>query len=230
MSTRALSQPAYRRSSAARAAGAAPVAHRDDEEHLLQRCSCAGTCATCVGTESGRHDEREEEAPDIQRMTSARDAASVASDDIVTSLGAGTPIDRATRAFFEPRFGRDFSTVAIHTGPSAARSAAAVRARAFTAGRDIVFADGEYSPGTPPGRRLLAHELTHVVQQSGASGGGATSQVISRTPDETATELAVPASTPHVRSTVGRVPPPSSGLRGSPGDDAGASAHRADVE
>jgi hypothetical protein len=78
----------------------------------------------------------------------------------------GQPLDSSTRAFLEPRFGHDFSQVRIHADASAAGAASAVGAEAFTSKRDIVFATGKYSPGGESGRRLLAHELAHVVQQS----------------------------------------------------------------
>jgi Domain of unknown function (DUF4157) len=78
---------------------------------------------------------------------------------------AGAPLGADVRAFMEPRFGRDFSGVRIHTDASAAASAAAVQARAYTVGSNIAFAAGAYSPGTAAGRRLLAHELTHTIQQ-----------------------------------------------------------------
>src|SRR5512134_563730 len=77
----------------------------------------------------------------------------------------GQPLDAATRAFMEPRFGHDFSGVRVHTDARAAESARAVQALAYTVGRDIVFGDQRYSPQTSPGRRLLAHELTHTLQQ-----------------------------------------------------------------
>jgi hypothetical protein len=70
----------------------------------------------------------------------------------------------AVRSFFEPRFGQDFSKVRVHTDSRAARSARDLNARAFTLGRDIVMGAGQYSPGTSEGKRLLAHELTHVIQ------------------------------------------------------------------
>lgn len=79
--------------------------------------------------------------------------------------GSGRPLPRDVRAYFEPRFGFDFSSVRVHTDPAAAGATRALQARAFTAGRDIVFAAGEYAPGAHEGRRLLAHELAHVVQQ-----------------------------------------------------------------
>lgn len=78
----------------------------------------------------------------------------------------GQPLDSATRAFFEPRFGHDFSQVLVHVGERAEQSARDVNAHAYTVGHDIVFGAGKFSPATQEGRRLLAHELTHVVQQN----------------------------------------------------------------
>lgn len=72
------------------------------------------------------------------------------------------------RSLVEPRFGHDFGNVRIHNGPQADWAAASVQARAFTLGRDVVFAAGQHDPGSEGGKRLLAHELTHVVQQSGS--------------------------------------------------------------
>lgn len=92
------------------------------------------------------------------------------SDDISVLQGGGNPLPPSTRAFFEPRFGADFSRVRTHTGVRAAETAAAIQARAFTIGRDIVFGLGEYAPESREGRKLLVHELTHVVQQDGANG------------------------------------------------------------
>ncbi|WP_233809192.1 eCIS core domain-containing protein [Paraburkholderia sp. HP33-1] len=83
-----------------------------------------------------------------------------------TLRSPGQPLDRKSRDFFEPRFGYDFSGVRIHAGSQAAESAGAVNSYAYTVGRDIVFHQGQYAPNTPHGRRLLAHELAHVVQQS----------------------------------------------------------------
>ena len=81
-------------------------------------------------------------------------------------------LDGATRTFFEQRFGHDFSTVRVHADASAADSARSVGAQAYTVGDDLVFGAGRYAPATREGRHLLAHELTHVVQQrAGASRG-----------------------------------------------------------
>src|SRR3970040_1609549 len=81
---------------------------------------------------------------------------------------AGQPLDVATRALFEPRFGQDFSRVRVHTDAKAAQSARAVNALAYTVGNDVSFADNQYAPEKANGRTLIAHELTHVIQQSGA--------------------------------------------------------------
>ena len=79
----------------------------------------------------------------------------------------GRPLDSATRHFMEARFSRDFGAVRVHTGEAAAASAESVRARAYTHGSNIVFNQGQYRPNSQAGRRLLAHELVHVVQQQG---------------------------------------------------------------
>jgi outer membrane protein OmpA-like peptidoglycan-associated protein len=88
----------------------------------------------------------------------------------ITALqGGGQPIPQAERAFFEPRFGADFSQVRVHRDQHAAETACDLNARAFTVGKDVVFGAGQYSPETSEGKKLLAHELTHVVQQGGAA-------------------------------------------------------------
>jgi Domain of unknown function (DUF4157) len=79
----------------------------------------------------------------------------------------GQPLDFQTRGFMEGRFGHDFSKVRIHADGKAGASARAVDSLAYTVGNNLVFASGQYSPRTAAGTRLLAHELTHVVQQGG---------------------------------------------------------------
>jgi Domain of unknown function (DUF4157) len=78
----------------------------------------------------------------------------------------GAPLAKTTRSFFEPRLGFDLSRVRIHTEERAAASVAAIGALGYTAGQHIIFGAGQYQPETPTGRRLLAHELAHVMQQS----------------------------------------------------------------
>ena len=90
-----------------------------------------------------------------------------AASDMALPTG-GVPLASSERQFFEPRLGHQFSQVRIHSDRRAGSLARSLGARAFTAGRDIVFGAGEYAPSTEPGRRLLAHELAHVVQQGRA--------------------------------------------------------------
>ncbi len=92
---------------------------------------------------------------------------------IAVTAHAGAPLGDDLRSYFEPRFQQDFSNVRVHHDADADRGASAVQARAYTVGRHIVFASGEYAPGTHDGKRLLAHELTHVVQQGGSTKAAA---------------------------------------------------------
>jgi outer membrane protein OmpA-like peptidoglycan-associated protein len=130
----------------------------------LQRCSCGGggggTCPECAAKEEG----------EMQRSASRSTGAGVAPPIVHDVLhSAGEPLDAGTRGFFEPRFGRGFGDVRIHTDGRAAESARSVDAVAYTVGRDVVFGAGAYRPESTEGRRLIAHELTHVVQQGAAS-------------------------------------------------------------
>ncbi|WP_246561309.1 DUF4157 domain-containing protein [Geobacter grbiciae] len=89
-------------------------------------------------------------------------------DERIRALeGGGVPLGEGERAFFEPRFGADFSQVRIHTGSAAEETVRSLNALAFTFGQDIVFGAGHYAPDTAAGRQLLAHELVHTVQQNG---------------------------------------------------------------
>lgn len=83
----------------------------------------------------------------------------------------GQSLSETSRAFFEPRFGHDFSQVRIHSDATAAQLAQSLRAKAFTLGRHVVFGSGQYAPENGIGRQLLAHELTHVIQQEALQGG-----------------------------------------------------------
>jgi hypothetical protein len=131
---------------------------------LVQRdCACGGSagmtgeCAAC-GTARLMPDR-------VAGAATPSEAPPIVYDVLRSS---GRPLEPATRTMVEPHLGRDFSEVRIHTGPAAEASARAVHARAYTVGNDVVFGAGQYAPGTTQGNRLLAHELTHVVQQSGA--------------------------------------------------------------
>jgi hypothetical protein len=133
-----------------------------DEETLVQAKSGGddrGLCPECEHTRLQRAHAEDGSAGD--------DAPALVHNVLHTS---GVPLDATSRTYMEPRFGHDFSAVRVHTDARAAASAAAIRAHAYTSGPHIVFATGRYQPQTGTGRQLLAHELTHVVQQ-GASRG-----------------------------------------------------------
>jgi hypothetical protein len=129
-----------------------------------------------------------------------RDSAPGAAATPDTSLAArvagqdGAPLGAGARSFFEARMGHDLSGVRVHTGPDAAAAARSVQARAYTLGADIVFGAAEYAPDSDSGKRLMAHELTHVVQQGAArprqSGEGAIQR--DAAPDVAAGPLAAP--------------------------------------
>jgi hypothetical protein len=130
--------------------------------NLLQRsCACGGTpgldgeCAECRGQR-------------LQRSSSDK-TEPLAVPPIVQEVlrSSGQPLDAETRSFMEPRFGHDFSQVRVHADPRAATSARAVNALAYTVGQHLVFGAGHYAPDTTEGRRMVAHELAHVVQQEG---------------------------------------------------------------
>jgi Domain of unknown function (DUF4157) len=121
-------------------------------------------CASC---------EEEEEVQTLHKKPAGTPKAAVgkAPGMVHAVLRApGQPLDAATRAYFEPRFGYDFSRVRVHTDTAAAESAQAVNALAYTVGSHMVFARREYAPNSRQGQKLLAHELTHVVQQEGSAG------------------------------------------------------------
>ena len=163
----------------------------------IQRCACGGTCPHCKAKEEaavqtkltvgppGDAYEREADAvaervarmPEpgagvagkgaasgIQRLAGAGSAGGTT--DLSLPMGGARPLSPQTRAFMEPRFGADFSGVRVHAGHQAEAAASRLNARAFTHGRDVWLGRGE-SEGD---RRLMAHELTHVVQQAGGGG------------------------------------------------------------
>jgi len=120
-------------------------------------------------TENGVGSKEQEQA--IHRKSSAETPA--VTPDIESSIssmqGGGQALPDNDRQFFESRMGQDFSNVRIHTDSNAAQTSDSLQAKAFTVGSDIAFGAGEYQPGTDAGRHLMAHELTHVVQQGGSS-------------------------------------------------------------
>ncbi len=131
-------------------------------DHNIQR-----QCTECE-EEIQRQPLEEEEEELIQAKTAGNatpEVTSTISSGIQSLQGGGRPLSKSERGFFEPRIGADFSNVRVHDYSRAASVARSVNARAFTLGRNVVFGAGEFSSGALSGRKLLAHELTHVVQQ-----------------------------------------------------------------
>lgn len=169
-------------------AGVAPAVQRacaECEDELVSRKPLAGAA-------SGRANA-EQISPDAQA-------------GIEALRGRGQPLPPGTRRFFEGRLGYDFERVRVHTDGAAAQTAASIGAAAYTLGQDVVFGAGRYSPDSAAGRALLAHELTHVVQQSGgahARRGSVAADTPARA--EIATAHSAPAP---LRVARQRVPPP----------------------
>ncbi len=134
----------------------------EEEEELMQMSSQSSANPDRVQ----RQPEEGEEL--LQAKAGARGLSRGGGTD-PCHAGRGQPLPASVRAFFEPRFGHDFSNVRVHRDTSAADSAVAISAAAYTVGRHIVFGPGRYQPDCGPGRRLLAHELAHVVQQGSTS-------------------------------------------------------------
>ena len=137
----------------------------------------------------------DEENTGLQRKESGPDAIRSAPAVVDETLQRpGRALDPNTRRFMESRFGFDFGGVRIHTGDRASDSARAVRARAYTVGRDVVFGGSEYAPDTPSGKKLLAHELTHVVQQGSARRIGSAAIGTLAVRERSATRVSTPGS------------------------------------
>lgn len=129
-----------------------PRVHRfteEEDEEFIQPKPLAGQITRLTQTKAGEG----EVSPELESRIHAL-------------KGGGQPLPKPTRDFFEPRFGIDLSGVRVHMDKQAAEAAQAVNARAFTVGPNITFGRGQYSPNSIEGKRLLAHELTHVMQQS----------------------------------------------------------------
>jgi Domain of unknown function (DUF4157) len=138
----------------------------EEEQKIVQPQLSGGTAQVSgIQRKCAQCDEEEEMRRKLQRHST--DAAPGVAPPIVHQVlnTPGRPLDGSTRSFMEQRFGHDFSGVRIHTDERAAESAQSVNALAYTVGHDIVFGAGQYAPTLPAGQKLLAHELTHVVQQ-----------------------------------------------------------------
>ena len=153
-----------------------------EDENLVQNKPLPSTtiqrkCADCAEEEKVQRREMEEEEPLQTKplMRKAADGGYTASPQLSSQLnsskGGGNPLPNKTLASMNHAFGADFSTVRIHTGSQAAEMSQGIQAKAFTHGSDVYFNQGQYSPESSEGKRLLGHELTHVVQQKAAKQG-----------------------------------------------------------
>lgn len=139
------------------------------EPHSQDGCSCGGSCSKC---------RSDSEALVQARHIDASHSGHIAAPPSVhhTLRVPGRPLDQSTRSFMESRFHHDFGSVRVHSDERASDSAREIHALAYTVGSDIVFGARQYAPGTPTGRKLLAHELTHVVQQTASPSLAAVAQ------------------------------------------------------
>ena len=131
------------------------VAARSSAPALQCKCAC--------GKSTSAPGKKCDECSRLQRLRDPSAHGPQATG--VPDLGTGRPLDGATRRLFESRFGHDFGGVRVHADDRAAAAARSLHAEAYASGHDLVFGRGRYNPATPDGQRLLAHELTHVVQQ-----------------------------------------------------------------
>jgi hypothetical protein len=125
----------------------------------------------CADCEEENNVQRKEASigSEVQRQPFDLHEAEAGTDVDAVTRSAGRELDPSTRSFMESRFKRDFSQVKVHTNSQAAASAKAINAKAYTSGNNIVFAEGQYQPRNQSGRHLLAHELTHTIQQGNQS-------------------------------------------------------------
>jgi hypothetical protein len=154
---------------------AAPVLRPIGRGVVQRKCACGGNAAG--NGECEQCGEKQLQRKPAASQTAGPTGAAVPPivHDVLRS--PGRPLDADTRAYMEPRFRYDFSQVRVLTDGAAGRAAQAIQARAYTHGHNIVFGAGEYSPSTAAGKKLLAHELTHVVQQSESPWSVAANQI-----------------------------------------------------
>lgn len=141
----------------------------EEEEETLQAKPTIGQITPIIQRQVEPEEEEKEEIIQTKQVACQSSAVTPSFEAKTQSLqrGGGRPLPPDTRAFMEPRFGHDFSKVRIHTDPKAARLAYSLNAKAFTMGKDIVFAKGSFDQNSLIGKSLLAHELTHYIQQEG---------------------------------------------------------------
>jgi hypothetical protein len=146
----------------------ADIQRQEEEEELQLKRAPEIVQRAALGEEDELQMQRIQRAADEQDLTGSFDVAGELEGQINSQKGGGQGLDTGDKQFFESRFGQDFSDVKVHTGGESDAINRSIGARAFTNGSDVFMRGGEYSPGTSGSRELLAHELTHVVQQTGS--------------------------------------------------------------
>jgi Domain of unknown function (DUF4157)/Phospholipase A2 len=158
---------------------------------LQRKCACGGSGSSeCAGCQ----EKREQEVQRAAAQPAAANTAPPIVHDVLRS--SGQLLSEDVRAAVEPAFGRDFSHVRVHTDSKAAKSARAVNALAYTVGNQVVFGQGQYQPQTDQGRHLIAHELTHTIQQESVATDLSSSTAVQRQRDTANGNAATPPGFP----------------------------------
>jgi hypothetical protein len=183
------------------------VEPEEEEEEMLQAKPLAPQIMPLVRRQIEPEEEEEEEPIQAKQVVSRQtpQAGPSLEAQIRPLRGGGRLLSQSVRDFFEPRFGHDFSRVRVHADAKAADSARAVSAQAYTVGHNVVFSAGQYAPGTRAGRRLLAHELAHVVQQTKLESMTAGSESLAEVKARRSGEAVADSRTTRVRLRVGGV-------------------------
>jgi hypothetical protein len=154
---------------------------------LQRKCACgnaasvAGTCTQC----------QQKQEMSLQRKAARMEAGSEISPTVHEVLNSpGQPLNHDTRTFMESRFGKDFSRIRVHTDAKASESAKAMNSSAYTVDQNIVFGTRQFAPNTKAGRGLLAHELTHTIQQAGVNTSGLQGKLEVTSPSDAAEQEA----------------------------------------
>lgn len=134
---------------------------------LQRKCTCGNKTITSSECEACGTKRKSLQRREVDNRSEVSEVPSIVHDVLRSS---GRPLDAETLAFMEPRFGHDFSSVRVHTDAKASESTQAVNALAYTVGRNVVFRTGQFAPESVAGKRLLAHELAHTIQQKVSSG------------------------------------------------------------
>ena len=172
------------------------------EPSTSETASIQRACSACEEELQRQPLEEEEELVQAKEVSAGAPQLTAQFATAVSGMrGGGRPLSPSLRAYFEPRFGHDFSRVRVHTEGRSNETARAIHARAYTIGQDVVFGSGEYLPFATEGKRLIAHELAHVVQQDRVS--------TAKSPDWTSDTRSSPVRRPVSTNALSSTPYPA---------------------